>query len=218
MYYVLKRAFTLIEILIVTAIIGILSIALVFSFLHQRDKATNARIKSDLSRLKTAFEDYYNDNNCYPPSTLFDDETDCGSSALSPYLASIPCSPRSNMPYALETDVTGCGWYKLYGELIDPANDPQAVAQYSASANPTLGNYGVSSSNTTVSVNFPLTSSPTSSTAPTNSYYCSSGPITPGGNGNCTSFNPTVENCTPNYSDPDCGGTHCPTAGTCTPK
>ena len=213
-----KRAFTLIEILIVTAIIGILSVALVYSFIHQRDKATNARIKSDLSRLKTAFEDYYNDHNCYPPASFFDDASDCGSNALAPYLSSIPCSPRSNTPYELETDATGCGWYKLYGELIDPANDPQAVAQYSASANPELGNYGVSSSNTTVSVNFATptpASSPTASTSPSDNYYYCLGDSSHGG---CTSFDFTTTFCTPYWiNDPNCGGP-CITAGSCTPR
>ncbi len=207
-----KSAFTLIEVLIVTAIIGILAVVLTTSILHQRDKATNARIKGDLSRLKTAFEDYYNDHNCYPPTDWFDDASDCGSNALSPYLSAIPCSPRSSEPYQLEKDGTnGCIWFKLYGELIDPANDPQAIAQYSASANASLGNYGVGSSNTTVSVNFP-TPTPKASTA-VNRYYCQ-------GINNCSSI-PANQNCSPAYSDPDCGGSpgdKCSTISTCTPK
>src|SRR3989339_1274936 len=127
MYYVQKRAFTLIEVLIVVSIIGILAVVLMFSVTHQRDKASNARIKSDISRLKIAFEDYYNDHNCYPSASI---TSTCGSNALSPYLNAIPCQ-SSQQPYVVETDATGCVWFKLYGELISPATDPQAMDQFS---------------------------------------------------------------------------------------
>lgn len=212
MYYLSmpKKAFTLIEILVVTAIVSILSVTLVYSFLHQRDKAINARIKSDLSHLQIAFENYYNDNNCYPPTSYFDDASDCGSNALAPYLPTIPCSPRSSLPYVLEKDGTGCVWYKLYGTLIDPASDSQALTQYSLTGS-TLGNYGVSSSNTHVSVYFPTSasssSSPSSSSIPGGYYWCST-------NNNCTSYDPNQWSCTPSYPNPNCG-TGCVTSGFC---
>lgn len=203
-----KHGFTLIEILIVVAIIALLVVALTFSVSRQRNKANNTRIKSDLARLQIAFEDYYNDNNCYPSATLFDDPADCGSNALSPYLSNIPCDRQTRVPYTLEKDATGCVWYKLYGSLDNPAADPEALQLYSQTGS-TTGNYGVSSSNTTVSVYFPLASTtpsgsntptPTPSSAP-NTYYCQ-------GLNNC-SLIPGGLTCTPNYSDPNCGINRC---------
>lgn len=206
-----KGGFTLIEVLIVVSIIGILAVALTISLTHQRQKASNARVKTDLARLKIAFEDYYGDHNCYPPAEWFDTADDCGGNALSPYLAAIPCDRQTAMPYKLEKD-SACGtWFKLYGELVDPATDPQAMDQYSP-AGSSLGSYGVSSSNTTVSVNFATpTPTPTSSSTPTNYYYCSA-------INNCSSYNNDLWSCTPNFpDDPNCGS-GCATVGSCTSR
>lgn len=207
----IKKAFTLIEVLIVVSIIGLLAVALTLSLTHQRQKASNARVKTDLARLKIAFEDYYGDHNCYPPAEWFDTADDCGSNALSPYLAAIPCNRMTAMPYKLEKD-SACGtWFKLYGELVDPSTDPQAMAQYSGTGS-NLGSYGVSSSNTTVTVNFPTpTPAPSSGGTPANTYYCQA-------INNCSSI-PANQTCTPTYSDANCGGTpgdKCSSVSTCT--
>jgi general secretion pathway protein G len=221
----MRRGFTLIEILIVITIIAILGIFISNSFTNNRIKAENSRIKSDLYRLKIAFEDYYNDHNCYPPAAWFDKADDCGSAQLTPYLAQIPCDPHTGMPYKLETDSNnppGCIWFKLYGSLTSPTLDEDALAQYSDSGS-SLGNYGVSSSNTSVAVFFD-TSTPTpnpSSTPqpspsptgnPSDSYsYCYNS-----ANHDCNSFDPNLESCTPYFVNDDyCGG--CLVNGTCTP-
>lgn len=203
-----QAGFTLIEVLIVISIVAIMIIGLTFSLTRQRDKADNTRIKTDLSRLKIAFEDYYNDHNCYPPAAWFDGEEDCDSRNLQPYLGNIPCNRSTGRPYPLEKDATGCTWFKLYGYLKDPASDPQALAQYSDTGS-TLGNYGVSSSNTIVSVLF--TSAPTPTPNPTpppstppGTYYCQSAGPGGGQPGNC-SLIPGGQNCSPSYADPNCG-------------
>ena len=59
-------AFTLIELLIVVAIIGILAAIAVPSFLNARIRAKVARAYSDIRSLRTAVESYYIDNNAYP--------------------------------------------------------------------------------------------------------------------------------------------------------
>lgn len=204
----LKSAFTLIEILIVVAIISIFSYALYLSLSSARPKAQDAQVKSDLQKLKIAFEDYYNDNNCYPPATWFDSPDDCGSAQLAPYLGSIPCDPRLNRPYKLEYVGGQCNAFKLYATLQNP-QDPDSVALRSPTGS-TLGNYGVSSSNVSVSI---LYQDPDVPPPPGHLYYyCSS-------IGNCTSFDPSLEVCTPYYQDdPNCGGSPgsaCTAAGSC---
>ena len=61
-----SRAFTLIELLIVVAIIGILAAIAVPNFLNAQIRARVARCYSDMRTISTAFEMYQLDNNGYP--------------------------------------------------------------------------------------------------------------------------------------------------------
>lgn len=65
-----RRAFTLIELLIVVAIIGILAAIAVPNFLNAQVRAKIARTTADLRSLKTALESYQVDNNRYPPDAV----------------------------------------------------------------------------------------------------------------------------------------------------
>ena len=56
-----KRGFTLIELLVVIAIIGLLATIVLVSLNNARNKANNAKIKSDLSQQMLAVEMYYSD-------------------------------------------------------------------------------------------------------------------------------------------------------------
>ncbi len=62
-----RRAFTLIELLIVVAIIAILAAIAVPNFLEAQTRSKVSRVKSDLRTVATALESYYVDNNHYPP-------------------------------------------------------------------------------------------------------------------------------------------------------
>jgi len=63
-----SNAFTLIELLIVVAIIGILAAIAVPNFLNAQLRAKIARVEGDLRSMKTAIEMYRADNPGYPPS------------------------------------------------------------------------------------------------------------------------------------------------------
>ncbi len=63
----MKKAFTLIELLIVVAIIGILAAIAVPNFLNAQMRARIANAESDMKTLDTALEMYRMDNNIYPP-------------------------------------------------------------------------------------------------------------------------------------------------------
>lgn len=209
-----KKGFTLIEVLIVVAILAILTLMAIFSLSNQRDKATDAKSKADLARLKIAFEDYYNDHNCYPPDTWFDNADDCGTPQLAPYLAQIPCDPRTGEPYVLETDGSSCGdWFKLYAQLTQTASDPSSLALCGPGGS-SLGTYGVSSSNTSVTIDCSAISTPSSTPVPTvpphaeGMYSC-----TP--TRTCDNHQPTPyaspSNCKVSFDRDDCYG-YCATA------
>ena len=61
------HAFTLIELLIVVAIIGILAAIAVPNFLNAQIRAGVTRVKADFRTIMTALETYRLDNNDYPP-------------------------------------------------------------------------------------------------------------------------------------------------------
>lgn len=62
----MKKAFTLIELLIVVAIIAILAAIAVPNFLEAQVRSKVSRVKSDQRSFATALESYYIDNNTYP--------------------------------------------------------------------------------------------------------------------------------------------------------
>jgi prepilin-type N-terminal cleavage/methylation domain-containing protein len=66
----MKKAFTLIELLIVVAIIAILAAIAVPNFLEAQTRSKVSRSKADIRSMATAVESYFVDNNNYPPSAI----------------------------------------------------------------------------------------------------------------------------------------------------
>ena len=115
---------TLIELLIVIAILAILLLIGLMSWRSQFNKAKDANRKDDLQRLSIAFEDYFTDNDCYPSADILDN---CGGDELAPYLDSIPCDSLTNTKYCYIPDDTPPGtcprYYRLLSSL-DYTDDP----------------------------------------------------------------------------------------------
>ena len=61
-----KKGFTLIELMIVIAIIGILAAIAIPQFAKYRTKAYNSSALSDLKNVRTEVEAYYADHDNYP--------------------------------------------------------------------------------------------------------------------------------------------------------
>lgn len=111
----------MIEILIIVAIMALISVVLMGAFTRQMSRARDAQRKDHLEEMRVAFEDYYNDNQCYPPPESL---AACGSDALSPYLKTIPCDPQDEQPYvyfSLRGDM--CRGYRVLVRL-ENLNDP----------------------------------------------------------------------------------------------
>lgn len=60
------KAFTLIELLIVIAVIGILAAVILPNLIGMRERAGDTKKKNDLTQVKSALRMYYNDYNAYP--------------------------------------------------------------------------------------------------------------------------------------------------------
>ncbi|MGC9328486.1 MAG: prepilin-type N-terminal cleavage/methylation domain-containing protein [Candidatus Hinthialibacter sp.] len=92
-----SRAFTLIELLIVVAIIGILAAIAVPNFLNAQTRAKVARTWADLKTLINALEQYRLDNNAYVPD--FDGIGLGGPSEINTYRAlTTPMAYLSTIP------------------------------------------------------------------------------------------------------------------------
>lgn len=157
-----KSGFTLIEILIVVAILAILTLTAIYSITQNLAKSRDARRKADLDRLKIAMEDYYGDKNEYPPDGSL---SGCDSETLKPYLSSVPCDPKTKQPYCYIYDATAPvgQTYKIFASFentSDPAiedlgcDNSSVNCGYETECLAQVGysklDYGVTSSNVTV--------------------------------------------------------------------
>lgn len=96
----MRRGFSLIELMIVVAIIGILAAVAVPSFLDATDEAKAARIQADLATVGSAVEIYYAKNGNYPGS--LDELVSKSADGKGGYLRAVPKSPVEKSPYVLE--------------------------------------------------------------------------------------------------------------------
>jgi len=81
-----KQGFTLVELLVTIAIIGILASIIVVNISGARKQARDAKRQSELKSIQTALEQYANLNNGLYPSDL---------SQLSPFINPIPIDPMT---------------------------------------------------------------------------------------------------------------------------
>lgn len=107
---------SLLELVVVVAIIGFLGTLVFWTFRTQIAKGRDAKRKADIVRIQVAIEEYEKDNDCYPtPISILNCDPGSG---LRPYLNKIPCDPTSNTSYTYEPETSSCPrWYRIYANL-----------------------------------------------------------------------------------------------------
>lgn len=170
-----RLGYTLAELLIVVAIIAV--IALIFLLMNWRKSiyaGYDVKRKTDLVNVRRAFEEYYNDHECYPSTDIV--ET-CGGNGLAPYIDKIPCDPVSGQPYLYKpaSDSNVCIGNRLCAKLQD-WSDPD-ITKLGCDAQAGCGwgaywNYCVSSGTTVLPMDqIAGNITPSPSPTPTPSYY-----------------------------------------------
>ena len=159
----MRKGFTLVELMIVVSILAIMATILVgiINPIAQIQKASDARRKKDLGRIRVAFEEYYNDKGCYPSGALLiqlQDKNNCstnitGFTQLSPWV----CDQVTGLPYGVTVESeTACPkWFRVFAEL-ENTKDAAIPAGWASRIGVHLGNgqytninynFGVSSTN-----------------------------------------------------------------------
>lgn len=207
-----KNGFTMIELLAVVAIIAVLVIVLLVFLRNQNSRGHDARRKSDLERIRVSFEDYFNDNDCYPDSDILDI---CEDTSLQPYLNRIPCDPVSGDPYAYEP-VAGCGGYRVYA-ILQVEDDP-VIAKLGCDGEYGCGALAGPAYNYGISVGVPLEGegygigTPTPTPSPIWVYACDS-------TGICNQFqegHPLLSTCPITFQQSNCQNSCASQANRCT--
>lgn len=155
----IKKGISLVEVVVVVAILLVLIAAAIGGIdpIGIFNKARDAQRKKDLNRIRIAFEDYYNDKDCYPVQELVTQlnlKTSCGTDVFSPWLKSWPCDPDGQPYYIYVGYDDDCPkWFKILTSL-ENKNDPEIPADWALNGNLWIGtsdvNYGISSSNISI--------------------------------------------------------------------
>lgn len=94
----MKKGFTLLELLIVIAIIAMLSSLGMITVGSQRKKANDARRRTDIHQLQVALEGYYTDHQRYPDQLIFNGQPLASADGQTIYLRSVPRDPKNVDP------------------------------------------------------------------------------------------------------------------------
>ncbi|NTU72950.1 type II secretion system protein [Candidatus Roizmanbacteria bacterium] len=150
--------FTLIELMIAIAIMGVLSALVSGQFVTSLIKGRDTQRKEDLHQIQTALEMYYEDNKVYPTSLPWTREfcaSDPCQTGNKKYMLKIPNDPINKSNTSIKYNYVSNGAeYQLYTCLENNQITPMPITPPAGGCSPKCGNppttscnYGVSSSN-----------------------------------------------------------------------
>lgn len=129
-----RKGFTMIEILIVMAVVMILSVVGLTSYISSLKKSRDAQRKSDLTSIGRAMEMYANDFNEYPAGDVNGEIMGCDGSACpwndrfystinggtQLYMERLPGDPSTDRRYYYERTARGFNIYSVLENTNDP--------------------------------------------------------------------------------------------------
>ncbi|MDO8611073.1 MAG: prepilin-type N-terminal cleavage/methylation domain-containing protein [bacterium] len=143
-----KKAFTLLELMIVIVILGVLAALISGNFITSLKKGRDAARKSDLEQVQKALEMYYEDNRAYPVagSSITTGEINlsgnagsqfchpslgCSSTTGKVYMQKLPVDPKSSCNYFYVHETSNGEGYSLYSTLENNLDTGKGTGTYS---------------------------------------------------------------------------------------
>lgn len=138
-----QRGFTLIELMIVVAIIAILAGILIPNFTHARAQAQTAACESNLRQIATAMELFYADNQRYPATaSVIGGTGNAFDNGTTVYLNNTPQDPAAN-PVSTNYTFTSSntGGQPSYVIKCPGTHDPSTLQKVTPGTKDTTLNY-----------------------------------------------------------------------------
>ncbi|EKE14300.1 MAG: hypothetical protein ACD_12C00582G0002 [uncultured bacterium] len=139
-----KNGFTLIEILVVTTIIVLLTATAVVTYTSFLKQSRDAKRKADLEQIRAALEMYRSNNDAYYPGTM---TGDCPNSVYDIYTAPVkyienmPFDPKSGSGYYYRCNIS-TGDYTLGAYLESGSGSCLGTCKTGVQCNYCVGPYG----------------------------------------------------------------------------
>jgi len=145
-----NKGFTLMELLIVMAILGLLATIGLGSFRSSQIKGRDAQRKSDLSQIQKALEMYYNDYSGYPETLPAGGSSWLDATKRTLYMKEVPKDPKDPAQKYLYQQKNNGTSYALYA-TVENTNDScfksGVCKDYGITCGKENCNYGVASAN-----------------------------------------------------------------------
>lgn len=158
----MKKGFTLVELLVVMAIMGILVILVAGGFRTSQMRGRDAQRKSDLKQIATALEAFINDYGVYPAASsgrILACPYSTGVCAWGTgeftdgktvYFREIPADPSSKQYYRYRlVPASSSQKFQLFAKLENTQDKDIISTTYNCGTGPNSCDYAVTSSNTT---------------------------------------------------------------------
>lgn len=148
-----QRGFTLLEMMVVVAIIAILAAILIPNFTHARAQAATSACMGNLKTIATALELYYTDKQSYPAAsnTAIDGSATGSGGMLEGYLGQPPEDPAAGSGKYYTFTTSTSGGVDTYQIWCPGAHDPSTLTSIASGSTDTTVKYDSARGLTTAS-------------------------------------------------------------------